>query len=99
VSGILGMWNAIVESVGVLIIVFVGLGLMLGAIEPGRAFGRIAGVLGCMVLLLELPLILAGIWHSLSFWQHLEILSVALLVGFVMVYGATPRSKGSNSRG
>jgi hypothetical protein len=88
VSGILGLWNAIVQTIGVLAIVCIGLGLMVGAVEPTRAFVRIGGVLGCMVLLLGLPPILVGIWQSLSFWQHTGIILLVGIVSVVVLHGA-----------
>jgi hypothetical protein len=88
VNGILGAWDALVEIVGMFVVVIIGVGLMMGMIEPGRAFTRLGGVAGCMVLLIELPAILVGIWHSLSFWQHSGMIALALIVAIIVLRGA-----------
>ena len=81
---ILGLWDALVESLALIAIVVTVLGLMVRVIELGRGLQIIGSTLAALVLLVMLPAILIGIWHTLSSWQKLGSIGLLSLVGAVM---------------
>ena len=91
-TDILSWWNAILEAAAVIAVVVIAIGLLIGMIDARRAVGRIGAVLGALVLLLALPPILLGIWHSMSCGQQLGISILAVLVGAIAVRGAVHRA-------
>lgn len=90
-TSVLSLWNVIVEAGAVIAIVVIAIGIMVGAIDIHRAVGRLGAVAGTLVLLLMLPPILVSIWHSLSVWQQVGILSLLGALGAVAMRGRSWR--------
>lgn len=80
---ILSLWDAIVKSAAVIGIVVIAIGLMVRMIDARRALAKIGTALGTLLLLLALPPILVGIWHTLSFWQQVGIITLGAVVGAI----------------
>jgi len=93
---ILSFWDTMVESVAVIAIVVIALGLTFGTINRDRILPHLGAVLGALVLLITLPPILVGIWHSLSLWQQLGIATLFGLVGIVALQSLKQRSQKRN---
>lgn len=84
-NSLLQVWDAVIASAAVIIIVLITLGLMIPVIQPAKAFRRIGATLGCMVVLVMLPPIILHSWFSLSMWQQLGIVVVLGFVVLVML--------------
>ena len=85
---LLRLWDAMAISLAVVVIVVAALGMIVGFVELDHAFKRLGLALVCLVLLLILPQIIAGIWHKLSFWQHFGmILLFGLAVMLILQHG------------
>lgn len=84
-TGILSLWDAIVEAGAVIAIVVIAIGLMVRVIDGYRAFARLGAVCGALVLLLILPPILLSLWHSLSVWQQLGIILLSWILGLIVL--------------
>ncbi|MGH9585785.1 MAG: hypothetical protein ACRD3F_02455 [Acidobacteriaceae bacterium] len=83
-TGVLSLWNAMVEAAAILAIVVIGIGFMTGMIDACRAWVRIGAVVAILALLLILPPILVGLWHSLSFWQQFGATALLLVLGIIL---------------
>jgi len=97
----LRLWDALVSCAAMLGIVIGALGVMLQIVEPAEGMRRIGAVVGCAVLLVILPSIIAGIWSGLIIWHKICILSLVWIV--VLVLGARShqhraRPKGRDTR-
>jgi hypothetical protein len=95
-TGILSLWDGLVELTAVIAIVVIAIGLMIGMIDAHRALVRLGAVLGCLALLLILPLILVGLWHSLDLRQQFEIATLFGLVGLVTLRSCASRKRKRN---
>jgi hypothetical protein len=80
-----------VEPTAVIAIVAIAIGLMIGMTDARRAWGSIGAVLGTLVLLVALPPIIVGIWHSLLLWQQSGIIVLGVTVGWITVRLSTLR--------
>jgi len=89
--GILSLWNALVEAGAVIAIVVIAIGLMVRVIDGYRALARLGAVFGTLVLLLILPPILVSLWHSLSVWQQLGIISLSGILGLIVLHRRSHR--------
>lgn len=94
-NSLLQMWDAVLASVAVIIIVVIALGLIIRVIEPPSAFRRIVATLGCMVILIMIPPIILHLWFSLSPWQQIGIVA---LLGFAIVVTLSRRHASSRKR-
>ena len=95
-STFFGFWDATVESAAVIIIVVIAIGLMVGLLEPALALTRIAMVLGGVILLLILPAIISGIWHTLSLGQQLGIIFLLCATGAMALRISASRARRSS---
>jgi len=77
-------WAGIVESVALLSIVILAIGLMISAVKPSEAARHLGTILLFLILLIMLPAIMVEAWSSMSFWQHLRIVILGIMVGMLL---------------
>ena len=73
-NSLLELWDMIVESVAVIIIIVTAIGTMVGLVELSLALKRIMLALSYLVLLLVLPPVIVNAWRTLSLWQHIGLI-------------------------
>jgi hypothetical protein len=74
-------WAGIVESVAIIAIAILAIGLMVNAVKPSDAARHLGAILGIVILLLMLPAIIASAWSVMSFWQHLGLAMLGITIG------------------
>lgn len=74
-------WAGIVESVALCAITILAIGVIVSAVKPSDVARHLAVILCIVVLLLVLPAIMVAAWSSMSFWQHLGILILGIMIG------------------
>jgi hypothetical protein len=70
----------IVESVALVTITILAIGLILSTLKPSDVARHLGTVLFVVILLLVLPAILVTAWCSMSNWQHLGIFILGILI-------------------
>jgi hypothetical protein len=74
-------WAGIVESVALVAIAILAIGVIVSAVKPSEAARHLGTILFVVILLLMLPAIMATAWSSMSFWQHLGIVILGITIG------------------
>lgn len=92
-NDLLHLWDEMATSLAVIVIVVTAMGLMLRLVELTEAFKRVGLVLGCLILLVILPPILVGIWHSLSIGQQLGTIILAVALGVIGSRAVRPKAR------
>lgn len=84
-NSLLNLWDLAAVTTALAVIVVTAIGIMVGLIELDHAFKRIGWVLGFLVLLLAMPPIILGIWHSLTVGERLGIVAILGLLGAIIL--------------
>jgi uncharacterized protein (DUF983 family) len=50
-------------------------------VKPSDVARHLGSILGIVILLIMLPAIMMNIWSSMSFWQHLGIVILGIMIG------------------
>lgn len=74
-------WAGIVESVALVAIVLLAIGLIVSAVKLSDIIKHLGIIIGCAILLPILPAIMATAWSSMSYWQHLGIFILGTMIG------------------
>lgn len=90
---ILRLWDIVVASAAVVAFIVIAFGLMIGAVEPCSVWKRIGATLGCAVILIVFPPIVAHLWHLLSLWQQLGMVTLAVCFGTAALRDGSARRR------
>jgi len=74
-------WAGIVESGALIAIAILAIGLIVSAVKPSDVARHLGTILCYAILLLMLPAIMVSIWSSMTYWQHLGIVILGIMVG------------------
>ena len=74
-------WAGIVESVALVAIAILAIGLIVRAVKPSDVARHLGSILCIVILLLMLPAIMMNIWSTMSYWQHLGIVILGTMIG------------------
>jgi hypothetical protein len=74
-------WAGIVESVALFALTILAIGLIVSAVKLSDVLKHLGTILGVAILLLMLPAIMVSAWSSMSYWQHLGIVILGIMVG------------------
>jgi len=74
-------WAGIVESVALFAITILALGVTVRAVKRSEVLKHLGAILCMAILLLMLPAIMASAWSSMSYWQHLGIFILGIMIG------------------
>ena len=74
-------WAGIVESVAIIAIAILAIGLIVRAVKPSDAAKHLGTIVCIVILLLMAPAIMVSIWSSMSYWQHLGTVILGVMVG------------------
>jgi phosphatidylserine synthase len=74
-------WAGIVESVALFALTILAIGLIVSAVKLSEVLKHLGTILGVAILLLMLPAIMVSAWSSMSYWQHLGIVILGIMVG------------------
>jgi len=74
-------WAGIVDSVALISITILAIGLILSAVKPSDAARHLGTIFCIVILLLMLLAIMATAWSSMSYWQHLGIIILGIMIG------------------
>lgn len=92
-SSLMHWWAGIVESVALLATLILAIGLIVSAVKPSNAARHLGTILCVVILLLILPAVMMTAWYSMSFWQHLRIAILGILIGFSLWASRQKRKK------
>ena len=74
-------WAGIVESGALLALTILAIGLIVSAVKPADVARHLGTIISIMIFLLVLPAIMVDAWSSMSYWQHLGILILGIMIG------------------
>ena len=74
-------WAGIVESVALVAIAILAIGLIVGAVKPSDAARHLGTIVCIVILLLILSAIMMTDWSSMTYWQHLGIVILGIMIG------------------
>ncbi|MGA2654008.1 MAG: hypothetical protein ABSF28_26100 [Terracidiphilus sp.] len=74
-------WAGIVESVALIAITILALGIIVSAVKLSDVLKHLRAILCMTILLLMLPAIIVSAWTSMTYWQHLGILILGIMIG------------------
>jgi uncharacterized membrane protein YoaK (UPF0700 family) len=74
-------WVGIVESAALVAIVILAMGIMVRAVKPSDVTRHLGSILCIVILLLVLPAIMVNAWSTMSYWQHLGIIVLGIMIG------------------
>jgi hypothetical protein len=74
-------WAEIVESFALFAIAILAIGLIVSAVKPSEVVKHLGTILCIVILLLVLPAIMVTAWASMSYWQHLGIVILGIMIG------------------
>jgi hypothetical protein len=57
------------------------IGLIVSAVKLSDVVQHLATIIAVAVLLIALPAIMEAAWASISYWQHLGIVALGLMIG------------------
>src|ERR1700678_2608162 len=80
-TNLMRSWAGIVESVALFALTILAIGLIVSAVKLSDVMKHLGTILGVVILLLMLPAIMASAWASMSYWQHLGIVILGILIG------------------
>ncbi len=66
-------WVTLAGSIATIALILTAFGLMLRIVKPAGVLGRVAAILGVVMLLMALPAILVSVWSAMSLWQRLAL--------------------------
>ena len=91
-------WAGIVESVALFALTILAICLIASAVKLSDVLRHLGTILCIVILLLMLPAIMASAWSSMSYWQHLSIVLLGIMIGFSLSTTVVDRDSGG-SRG
>ena len=74
-------WAGIVESVALVAIAILAVGVIVREVKPSDIGRHLGSILCIVILLLMLPAIMMNIWSTMSYWQHLGIAILVIMIG------------------
>jgi len=77
-------WAGIVESVALLAMAIIAIGVIVSAVKLSDVLKHLGAILCMTILLLVLPAIMASAWSSMSYWQHLGIVILGIMIGLAL---------------
>lgn len=77
-------WSGFVESIALIAVVVLGIGVMVSAMKPSDLFRHFGTILFLAFLLLMLPSIMVSAWSSMSFWQQLGVVILGVMIGLAL---------------
>lgn len=80
---LLSVWDCLVGLTALIAIIVLAFRVMVSAVKPEdvlRHFGLIAGI---VTFLIMLPAIIASLWNSMSFGQHLGTVTFVVAIGLL----------------
>ena len=86
-------WDGIVESVALLAVVILALGVLVRVVKPSDAARHLGAILCVVILLLMLPAILVTTWHSMASWQQFGIVALGIMIVLSLWALRQPRKK------
>jgi hypothetical protein len=63
-------WVSLLQSIAVIGILVVALGLMVGAVQPDDVVKHIGAILGLTIAFIRLPRLIVGAWEGLRVWKR-----------------------------
>ena len=94
-TNLLRGWAGIVESVALVAMTILAIGLIVSAVKPSDAARHLGTILCVVILLLMLPAIMATAWSSMSYWQHLGTVILGIIFGLSLRALRKARNNGS----
>jgi hypothetical protein len=73
-------WAGIAESVGLIAIITLAIGVIVSAVKPSDAVKHLGAILCMTILFLVLPAIMASTWSSMSYWQQFGIVILGIMI-------------------
>jgi hypothetical protein len=92
---LLSVWDGLAGSAALIAIIVLAFCVMVGAVKAGDVPRHLGVIVGVVVLLIMLPAIIAGLWSTMSFGQHLEIVALGLMIAVLL--GALRKGKRQRS--
>jgi hypothetical protein len=80
-SNLMRGWAEIVESVALFAITILAIGVIVSAVKLSDVLRHLGTILCIVILLLMLPAIMVSVWSSMSYWQHLGIIILGIMIG------------------
>lgn len=77
-------WAGIVESSALFFIAILAVGLIVRAVKVSDIAKHLGTILCIAILLLMLPAIIARAWSSMSSWQQLGVVILAVVIGLAL---------------
>jgi hypothetical protein len=83
-------WDGLVGSFALIAIIVLAFCVMVSAVKPSDVPRHLGLIVGIVILLIILPAFIVELWSALSFWQHLEIFALGLMIALLL---SAPRKK------
>jgi len=71
-------WASLLGLLAIIAIILTAFGLMLGIVKPANAMKRLGAIVGIVTAFMLIPGILVSAWSSMSFWQQIGLVAIAL---------------------
>jgi len=81
VTSLMQAWAGVVESVALIALIIIAIGIMVRVKKPPDAARHVGTVLCVVILLLILPAIIVNAWSSMTVWQHLGVVILGIVMG------------------
>ena len=75
---LLSVWDSLAGLAALIAIVVLAVCVMVGAVKPSDTARHLCVIVGIVILLIMLPAIIVSLWSSMSFGQHLGIVTLGI---------------------
>jgi hypothetical protein len=73
-------WMRLFGLLATMAIILTAFGLMMGIVKPASAMKRLGAIIGIVIALMFIPGILVNAWSSMSLWQQIGLVAIAIAV-------------------
>jgi hypothetical protein len=80
-TNLLPGWVGIVESVALVVMAIFAIAVIVGEVKPADVARHLGSIFCIVILLILLPAIMMNIWSTMSYWQHLGIVILGIMIG------------------
>ena len=80
----LSAWDGLVGSVALIAIIILALCVIVRVVKLEDVPRHLGVIVGIVILLVMLPAIIASLWNSMSFAQHMEIAALGVAIALFL---------------